>query len=186
MIQFGLLLVLSVIRAPQAFLLDGRTTHTPTTQHSVFSDHQYTALLNLIVSEREARVKVEQKLVKMEQELLTTERGVTDIYHSTQGYNTSINLLLKQNVNLVTKYDSLYLKFNELLGNNSHLVDYVRNLELKFARLEQLKSSQEVNAAGNLINSNGSQTVMQQELEKVSDRLENEVHNMSKRGMYYV
>ncbi len=68
------------------FLLDNKPSTSVAPNPSLF-DHQYKALLNLINIERDSRLALEQRVVHLENELLATQQGVTDVYHATQRYN---------------------------------------------------------------------------------------------------
>ena len=71
------------------FLLNGRTTVAPTNT-PMMSNHQHTALINLIIAERDSRMNLEQRVTHLEIALVETQRGVTDMYNENQKYNKTL------------------------------------------------------------------------------------------------
>ncbi|VDI01448.1 Hypothetical predicted protein [Mytilus galloprovincialis] len=127
------------------FLLDDRNKPS-TTSVSFLTDQHYNALFNLIVTERQSRSKLEQQLVRLEQELLATQQGVTDIYHTSANNNATLaleaknwNTIRTENNDLKNRYNLLEYKFNSLSRNHSNLENYTKALEQEVTSLQQLK-----------------------------------------------
>ncbi|CAC5362901.1 unnamed protein product [Mytilus coruscus] len=103
-----------------------------------------TALSNK--NERQARTKLEQHVVHLEQELLATQQGVTDIYHTSTGNNASLEQQTKNWNALFAKYNDLvnentFMKtnFGALRTDHSNLENYTKILEQEMASLRLLK-----------------------------------------------
>ena len=116
------------------FLLDNRTT--PLTSGTGIFEQQFNVLMYDLAEERQTRIKLTEKLTKLENELLATQKGVTDIYHSTDNFNKqtlsvvnqTAELEIKYNI-LQTKYISLVMEFDELRLNNNRTEIYAQKLE---------------------------------------------------------
>ena len=63
------------------FLLDDRTQPHTTTSPTL-SDKHFNMLLEMLVDEKRSRLKLEERVVKLENELLATQKGVTNNYHT--------------------------------------------------------------------------------------------------------
>lgn len=129
------------------FLLDDRTKQA-TTSGPILTDENYNALFNLIIHERQSRAKLEQHLLRLEQELLVTQQGVTDIFHASADNNVTLkhqaknwNTLRIEYNDLKNDHTLLKLKFQVLSTNHSSLENYTRLLEQK---VESLQYSQGV------------------------------------------
>ncbi|VDI12525.1 Hypothetical predicted protein [Mytilus galloprovincialis] len=103
--------VIHVFLACDGFLLDDRTS-LATTSGPLLSDQHYNFLINLIMNERQTRAKLEQLVVRLEQEFLATQQGVTDIYHKSSNNNATLEQQTKN-------WNVLYAKCINLENDNS-------------------------------------------------------------------
>ncbi|VDI12528.1 Hypothetical predicted protein [Mytilus galloprovincialis] len=169
-----LFLVISLVLACDAFLLDDRTKPA-TTSGPLLSDQHYNFLINLIMNERQTRVKLEQHVVRLEQELLATQQGVTDIYHTSSINNATLEQEAKnwrtiriENNDLKKKYNLLEYKFNALARNHSNLENYTKVLEKGVASLQQLKGVTDLQT---LLNVRNETNILREELKMTNNSL---------------
>ncbi|CAC5362902.1 unnamed protein product [Mytilus coruscus] len=140
------------------FLLDDRNKPS-TTSASFLTEQHYNALFNLIVNERQSRAKLQQQLLHLEQELLATQKGVTDIYHTSADNNATLQLEAKnwntirtENNDLKNRYKLLEYEFNALARDHSNLENYTKVLEQEVASLQQLKGVTDLQTVLNVRN----------------------------------
>lgn len=126
------------------FLVEDRTTN-PTTAVGALSEKHFYMLLNLLTEERQARLKLEGRLLQLQKEQLATETGVTSIHHSSYVNNKTLEdqaHLLKtleaRFSELKNDHDALKVKFNQLQLNHSSLQKSSNQLEKEFTLLKQL------------------------------------------------
>lgn len=161
------------------FLFDDRNKLS-TTSVSFLTDQHYNALFNLIVAERQSRSKLEQHLVRLEQELIATQKGVTDIYHTSSNNNASLereernwNTLYAKYNDLETDHNLLRLKFDKLDIKHSNLENYTKVLEQEVASIQQLKGISDLQTVLNVRNET---KILQKEL-KITNNSLNSVRN---------
>lgn len=63
------------------FLLDDRTNLT-TSGVSTLSEGHFAMLLGLLAEEKQSRLKLKRQVEQMQRELLSTQRGVTEVFHT--------------------------------------------------------------------------------------------------------
>ncbi|CAG2187702.1 unnamed protein product [Mytilus edulis] len=162
-----LFLVISLVLACDAFLLDDRTKPT-TTSGPLLSDQHYNFLINLIMNARQTRVKLEQHVVRLEQELLATQQGVTDIYHTSSINNVTLEQEAKNWKTIRIENNDLKKKiqFTELEVNQMQyeIQTYKFNQSVTFKHFQENLTSVE-------------------NIQNLSvGKLDLEIHNMSNRG----
>lgn len=103
------------------------------------------------MTEQQSRFKLEQHVERLEQELLATKQGVTDLYHTNTNNNATLELeankwnsVSEKYSNLESDHNFLKLKFHELDMKHSNLENYTKVLEHKVASLQQLKGVTEL------------------------------------------
>ena len=89
MIQLGIIIVLSLFACCSGFLLDDRT-QPQTTTIPTLSDKHFNMLFDILVDEKRSRLRLEERVVKLENELLATQKGVTNNYHTGSKNNEAI------------------------------------------------------------------------------------------------
>ncbi|CAG2226812.1 unnamed protein product [Mytilus edulis] len=123
------------------FLLDDRTNLT-TKGVSTLSEGHFAMLLGLLAEEKQSRLKLERQVEQMQRELLSTQRGVTEVFHTAKSNNEILTL---QNgtmentdsnyVDLKKKYNLLQNAFNELKVNYSILERFYHRMENNIDKL---------------------------------------------------
>jgi Na+-translocating ferredoxin:NAD+ oxidoreductase RnfG subunit len=89
MIQLGIIIVLSLFTCCSGFLLDDRT-QPQTTTIPTLSDKHFNMLFDILVDEKRSHLKLEERTIKLENELLATQKGVTNNYHTGTKNNETI------------------------------------------------------------------------------------------------
>ena len=145
MMPLGIIIVLSLFTCCSGYLLNERTQPQTTTAQT-FSDKQLSILLDILADEKLSRLKLEERVVKLENELLATQKGATNNYHTGTKNNKTIgqqmgtvNDLDTKYMTLKSKYDSLHSKFEKLQLNHTSLENNAFQLQQKLASLESLK-----------------------------------------------
>lgn len=142
MLQTGMIIGLSLLTGCSGFLLDDRTQPQTTTSRT-FSDQHFNMLFNILADEKRSRLKIEERVIKLENELLATQKGVTSNYHTGTKNNETIgqqmgtvNALDAKYMSLQSKYDSLNSKFEQLKLNHTSLEKFAYQLQQKLASLD--------------------------------------------------
>ncbi|VDI12527.1 Hypothetical predicted protein [Mytilus galloprovincialis] len=142
--------VIYLFLACDGFLLDDRT-NPATTSGSLLIDQHFNFLINLIMTEQQSRSKLKQHVERLEQELLATKQGVTDLYHTSTINNATLereasswNTLYAKYNKLDTDHNLLKLNFDKLDLKHSNLENYTKALEHEVASLQQLKGVTEL------------------------------------------
>jgi hypothetical protein len=60
----------------------GDRTQPQTTTAPTFSDKQFSILLDMLADEKRSRLKLEERVITLENELLATQKGVTNNYYT--------------------------------------------------------------------------------------------------------
>ena len=89
MMQTGIIIVLSLFTCCSGFLLDDRTQPQTTTIPTLPEKH-FNMLFDILVDEKRSRLKLEERAIKLENELLATQKGVTNNYHTGSKNNETI------------------------------------------------------------------------------------------------
>lgn len=112
------------------------------------SEEHFTVLLNLIGEEKKSRLHLEKRVNQLQSELISTQQGVTQVYHSGQKHNSTIRQQsasltnLERNYNeLQRKYDSLLKKYDDRDRTNQSSYGEFANLIESLKGLPDLKKS---------------------------------------------
>ena len=89
MMQTGIIIVLSLFTCCSGFLLDDRT-QPQTTTIPTLSDKHFNMLFDILVDEKRSHLKLEERTIKLENELLATQKGVTNNDHTGTKNNETI------------------------------------------------------------------------------------------------
>ncbi|XP_071139135.1 uncharacterized protein [Mytilus edulis] len=171
--------VINVFLACDGFLLDDRTSPA-TTSGPLLSDQHYNFLINLITNERQTRAKLEQHVVRLEQELLATQQGVTDIYHTSSINNVTLeqqtknwNALYAKYMNLENENSLMKSNLNALRTDHTNLENYTKMLEREVTSLRHLKGVTDLQTVLDVRNETN---ILRKELKITNDSL-NSVRN---------
>lgn len=166
------------------FLLDDRTNLT-TKGVSTLSEGHFAMLLGLLAEEKQSRLKLERQVEQMQRELLSTQRGVTEVFHTAK---SNKEILTLQNgtlentdsnyIDLKIKYDLLQNAFNELKVNYSILEMYYHQVENKLTRIESLQGVSDLKIIDQIRNETHH---LQQDLQATNYKLSSVVNDVNAR-----
>ena len=189
MMPLGIIIVLSLFTCCSGFLLDDRT-QPQTTTIPTLSDKHFNMLLDILVDEKRSRLKLEERVVKLENELLATQKGVTNNYHTGSKNNETrgkqmgtVNALDTKYMTLQSKYDSLHSKFEQLQLNHTSLEKFAFQLQQKLAALESLKG---VANLGMIIDARNETNRLELELQMTNNKLSSVENDVNARKQDFI
>lgn len=166
------------------FLLDDRTNLT-TKGVSTLSEGHFAMLLGLLAEEKQSRLKLEQQVEQMQRDLLSTQRGVTEVFHTAKSNNEILTL---QNgtlentdsnyVDLKKKYNLLQNAFNELKVNYSILERFYHRMENKLTTIESMHGVSYLKSIDKLRNETNE---LQQDIQATNYKLSSVVNDVNAR-----
>ena len=185
MMQLGI----SLFTCCSGFLLDDRT-QPQTTTIPTLSDKHFNMLFDILADEKRSRLKLEGRDVKLENELLATQKGVTNNYHTGTKNNETIgqqmgtvNALDTKYMTLQSKYDSLHSKFEQLQLNHTSLEKFAFQLQQKLATLESLKG---VANLGMIIDARNYTNSLELELQMTNNKLRSVENDVNARKQDFI
>ena len=129
------------------FLLDDRT-QPPTKESPVFSQGRLNILFTLLAEEKQFRHQLAEKVQKLQNELLDTQKSVTQIYHSVHNKSTVVesddnSLALSNSSFLHVQQDQKFLKsqFNQQQHDLALFKLEFNQLKLNFIALQKTFNS---------------------------------------------
>ena len=189
MIQLGIIIVLSLFTCCSGFLLDDRT-QPQTTTIPTLSDKHFNMLIDILADEKRSRLNLEERVVLLENELLATQKGVTNNYHTGTKNNETIgqqmgtvNALDTKYMTLQSKYDSLHSKFEQLQLNHTSLEKFAFQLQQKLATLESLKG---VANLGMIIDARNYTNSLELELQMTNNKLRSVENDVNARKQDFI
>ena len=189
MIQLGIIIVLSLFTCCSGFLLDDRT-QPQTTTIPTLSDKHFNMLFDILADEKRSRLNLEERVVLLENELLATQKGVTNNYHTGTKNNETIgqqmgtvNALDTKYMTLQSKYDSLHSKFEQLQLNHTSLEKFAFQLQQKLATLESLKG---VANLGMIIDARNYTNSLELELQMTNNKLSSVENDVNARKQDFI
>lgn len=151
-------LVLLFVIPCHGFLIDDRTQPTTKSSSSISEEH-FIMLFNLLGEEKQLRLHLEKRIDLLQNELWSTQQGVTQVYHNGEIHNqtleqqtNSIAVLEKQYNELQGKYYSLQLKFYELGNNFTALQNNADQIENELSSVKSLQSVADLKTILNIRN----------------------------------
>ena len=189
MMLLGIIIVLSLFTCCSGILLGDRT-QPQTTTAPTFSDKQFSILLDMLADEKRSRLKLEERVITLENELLATQKGVTNNYHTGTKNNENrgqqmgtVNALDTKYTTLQSKYDSLHSKFEKLQLNHTSLEKNVFQLQQKLASLERLKGDANL---GMIIDARNETNRLELELQMTNNKLSVVENDVSARKQDFI
>ena len=189
MMPLGIIIVLSLFTCCSGILLGDRT-QPQTTTAPTFSDKQFSILLDMLADEKRSRLKLEERVITLENELLATQKGVTNNYHTGTKNNENrgqqmgtVNALDTKYTTLQSKYDSLHSKFEKLQLNHTSLEKNVFQLQQKLASLERLKGDANL---GMIIDARNETNRLELELQMTNNKLSVVENDVSARKQDFI
>ena len=189
MMPLGIIIVLSLFTCCSGILLGDRT-QPQTTTAPTFSDKQFSILMDMLADEKRSRLKLEERVITLENELLATQKGVTNNYHTGTKNNENrgqqmgtVNALDTKYTTLQSKYDSLHSKFEKLQLNHTSLEKNVFQLQQKLASLERLKGDANL---GMIIDARNETNRLELELQMTNNKLSVVENDVSARKQDFI